>query len=206
MFYLAVRTLAIVLFKVLFRLQVWGVKNIPLKGGFILAGNHISYLDPPILGVACPRELCFLAKEELFRNALFGRFITALNAFSVSSRIGDVKSLRRAIRELETGKGLGIFPEGARTMDGESVEPMQGVGFLATRTGVPIVPTFIEGSNMALPIHAKFIRLKKIKVYFGRAVRAEDIEQQLKGSNPYQTIAETIMKEISRLKRKEVDG
>ena len=206
MFYLAIRSLGILLFKVLFRLQVWGVKNIPLKGGFILAGNHTSYLDPPILGVACPRKLCFLAKEELFRNALFGRFITALNAFPISSRRGDVKPLRHAIRELETGKGLGIFPEGGRTVNGESVEPMQGVGFLATRTGVPIVPTFIEGSNMALPIDAKFIRLKKIKVYFGRAVRAEDIKQQLKGNNPYQTIAETIMKEISRLKRKEVDG
>ncbi len=205
MFYLVIRSLGILLFKVLFRLQVWGVKNIPLKGGFILAGNHTSYLDPPILGVACPRKLCFLAKEELFRNAFFGRFITALNAFPISSRTGDVKSLRRAIRKLETGKGLGIFPEGGRTTDGGSVEPMQGVGFLATRTGVPIVPTFIEGSNMALPIHAKFIRLKKIKVYFGRPVRSEDIKQQLKGSNPYQTIAETIMKEISRLKRKEVD-
>ena len=100
---------------------------------------------------------------------------------------------------------MGIFPEGGRTTDGESVEPMQGVGFLAARTGVPIVPTFIEGSNMALPIHAKFIRLKKIKVYFGRPLRSEDIKQQLKGSNPYQTIAETIMKEISQLKRKEVD-
>ncbi|GAI50873.1 unnamed protein product, partial [marine sediment metagenome] len=123
MFYLIVRSLAMVLFKVLFRLQVSGLENIPLKGGFILAGNHISYLDPPALGAACPRKLRFLAKEELFIGAL-GRLIANLNTFPIKGQPGDLMSLRRAIKELEAGRALAIFPEGRRTADGRLGEPM----------------------------------------------------------------------------------
>lgn len=200
MLYLIIRSLAIVLYKVLFHLQVSGLSNIPLTGGFILASNHLSYLDPPALAAACPRRLSFLAKEGLFKNALFGGFIAALNSFPVSSQSGELKSLRRAIRELQAGKGLTIFPEGERSVDGKLGEPMKGVGFLAVKAAVPIVPVFIDGSGKALPMHSKFIRLKKIKVYFGRPILPQELPQQLKGSNSYQMIAEMTMKEISRLK------
>ena len=166
MLYLIIRSLSIVLYKVLFRLQAFGRGNIPLKGGVIIASNHLSYLDPPALSAACPRVLSFLALEGLFKNVLFGRFITALNVFPIDTQSGDPSGLRRDIRELEQGRAIGIFPEGRRTPDAKLDEPKPGVGFLAAKTGVPIVPVFIEGSNRALPIDSKFIRPTKIKVYF----------------------------------------
>lgn len=199
MFYLIVRSLAVVLFKVLFRLQVSGLENIPLKGGFILAGNHISYLDPPALGIACPRKLCFLAKEELFKGT-FGRLLANLNVFPIKGRPGELMSLRRAIKELEAGRPLTIFPEGRRTADGRLGEPMPGVGLLAAKAGVCIVPAFIEGSNRALPIDSKFIRLKKIKVYFGKALWPQELSPGLNSQDFYQGIAARAMEEIGRLK------
>lgn len=195
-----IRFTALFLFKIIFRLQTFGLKNIPAKGGFILASNHTSYLDPPALGAVCPRRLYFLAKKELFRNVLFGRFISSLNAIPIQGQAGDLRYLRWVIRELKTGKAVVIFPEGRRAADGALVEALRGVGFLACKANVCIVPAFIEGSNQALPIDRRFIRFKKIKVHFGQAVRIKEIRQQLKAGDLYKAIAEKTMEEISRLK------
>lgn len=193
-----IRFLAIVLFKIFFRLQAFGRKGIPSQGGVILAANHASYIDPPVLGAACPRKVYFLAKEEIFRNAFFGRFISALHAFPVSQS-GDLKSLRRAIRELKAGRVLTIFPEGRRVADGESQKPLKGIGLLAAKADVPIVPAYIEGSGRALPIGSKFIRPKKVRVYFGRPI-APQVDIRLSGDNFYQALAEKTMQEVARLK------
>lgn len=200
MLYVIIRSLAIFLFKILFRLEVFGQENIPLQGGFILASNHTSYLDPPLLGAASRRVLSYMAKEELFQNPLLARLITALNSFAVKSQSADLKSLRRALQELEKGQGLVIFPEGRRTADGQLDEPLGGVGFLAAKADVPIVPAFIEGSFRAFPVHSKFIRPKKIRVYFGQAIYLKDAQLSLQGKGLYQQIAESAMQEINKLK------
>ncbi|UCB56663.1 MAG: 1-acyl-sn-glycerol-3-phosphate acyltransferase [Candidatus Omnitrophota bacterium] len=204
MFYSIIRFIAVVLYKVLFRIQVFGRENIPSNGGFILAGNHASYLDPPALAVACPRQVYFLAKEELFVG-LFGRLITKLHAFPVKGQPGELIALRRAIKELQSGRVLLVFPEGRRTADGEFDRPRPGVGFLAVRAGVPIVPAFIEGSNRALPVHSKFIRPVKIRVYFGRPFFPE-AAAELDREELYQKVAARTMEEIGRLKDKAIHG
>lgn len=204
MLYVIVRYVTMVLLKILFRLQAFGLGNIPLKGGFILASNHASYLDPPALAVACPRALSFLAKEELFTNNLFGHFLRNVNVFPLKTQSGALKALRWAIRELSAGKALVIFPEGRRTFDSELEEPMRGIGFLTTKTAVPIIPAFIEGSNRALPVHAKFIRPKKIKVYFGRAIWPQKLGPPLNRRDFYRVIAERTMEEIRRLKEQNI--
>ena len=117
-------------------------------------------------------------KEGLFKSVYFGRFIRALNAFPLRTHFADVRSLRWAIKELQAGKALIIFPEGGRSVTGELDEPQAGVGFLALKAGVRIVPAFIAGANHALPFDSKFIRLKKIKVYFGQAIEPEKIIDQ----------------------------
>ena len=118
MLYFIIRNLAKCLYKLLFRLQVSGQAHIPKQGGFILASNHASYLDPPALAAACPRIVSFLAKEGLFRNVFFGRFISSLNAFPIKTHSADFGALRLAIKELKAGKVLTIFPEGGRSLDG----------------------------------------------------------------------------------------
>jgi 1-acyl-sn-glycerol-3-phosphate acyltransferase len=181
---------------------VFGQNNIPLKGGFILASNHASYLDPPVVAAACSRILSFLANKELFKNVLFARFISSLNAFPIDTQTGDLKSLRWAIRKLKAGKALAIFPEGRRTFDGELEKPKLGVGLLAIKADVCIVPTFIKGSNEALPRGSRFIRLKRIAVYFGQPIKPQKLSKQLSNADLYQAIAEKVMTEISHLKVK----
>lgn len=202
MFYLIIRTLALILSKLLFRVQAFGQCNIPLKGGFILASNHTSYLDPPILAVTCPRVLSFIAKEELFKNAIFGPFITAMNAFPLKTETADLKALRWAIGALKAGGVVTIFPEGGRTTDGELAEPLKGVGFIAAKANVPIIPAFIEGSNKAFPVNSKFIRPKKIKVYFGQAIKLEEFNLQAEDSDLYQRIAQRTMEKIRKLRER----
>ena len=166
MLYVILRSLTVILSKLFFRLQAFGRKNVPSEGGFILASNHVSYLDPPVLGAACPRILFFMAKEGLFKIPLFGCLIANLNTFPVKTHSGDLRAIRRAIEELKAGRALAVFPEGGRTPNGRLGKPLPGIGLLAVKAAVAIVPAFIKGSNTALPLNAKFIRPKKIKVYF----------------------------------------
>jgi 1-acyl-sn-glycerol-3-phosphate acyltransferase len=202
MFYRILRLIALALFKLLFRLEVSGQTNIPLRGGVILASNHVSYLDPIGLGVASTRPLYFLAKEELFKGAFFNWFFAHLNSLPVKSGLGGFKSLRRAIKELRSGRALAIFPEGRRVAGGQLGKPMKGIGFTAAKAGVCIVPTFIEGSEQALPRQAKFIRLRKIKVYFGRAFWPKEFSGPLKKKDYYDKITRMTMEEIQKLKER----
>jgi 1-acyl-sn-glycerol-3-phosphate acyltransferase len=201
MLYIIVRFVAFVLFKILFRLEIFGRENIPSQGRVILASNHVSYLDPPMVGASCPRIVSFLAKEGLFKNPLFGWFITHLNAFPIKTKSGDLRALRWAIRELKADRVIVIFPEGGRVEPGMTEEPRRGVGLLIAKTSAPVVPVFIKGAGEALPVHAKSIRLKKVKVYFGRPVRVEKAGPGFNKRDFYHSLTLRVMDEIDRLRR-----
>ncbi|MCM8795169.1 MAG: 1-acyl-sn-glycerol-3-phosphate acyltransferase [Candidatus Omnitrophica bacterium] len=192
MLYLFLKPIAILLFKFLFHIKVFGKENIPKRGGFILASNHISYLDPVTLGVACPRRLNFMAKEELFQNPWFSWFISRLGAFPVKRNSADLSALKEAIRRLRQSEVLTIFPEGSRRIDGTSTEPQAGIGFLVAKLALPVVPAFIKGTDIALPKGAKFIRFHQIYVYFGKQILFER-------GLPYKDIAQRIMQDIGQL-------
>lgn len=197
-----VRFLAFLLFKIYCRLEIYGRTNIPRQGGFILAGNHASFLDPPLLGAACPRIVSFVAKEALFQYPLFGRFITALNAFPIKTHSADIGSLRLAMSKLQQGKALVLFPEGGRSPDGQLTAPLAGVGLLAAKTNVPIIPAFIQGSDRAMSVHSNLIKPKKIRVYFGPAIWPDKIgDPAMDNKDRYQLIANTTMAAIGSLKQ-----
>jgi len=192
MIYRAVRLSALIACKVLFRLKAQGLENIPRKGGFILASNHISYLDPIVLGAICPRRLNFMAKEELFCHPLISWFLSKLGAFSIKRDSADLSSLKYAMRCLKDGEALILFPEGSRRFDVTSTEPYAGIGFLSAKLEVPVIPAFVDGTERALPRGAKFIRPAKISVYFGKQI---SIERRV----PYQDVAKHIMENIRHL-------
>lgn len=192
MLYTVLKPLAILIFKIFFRIKAFGQENIPKKGGFILASNHASFLDPVVLGVACSRKLNFMAKEELFYNPLFSRFISYLGAFPVKRDSADLSALKEAMHRVKIGGALVLFPAGSRRFDSDSGEPYPGIGFLATKLNVPVIPAFIRGSDLALSKVAKFIWPCKISVYFGEQIF---LERRL----PYQDIARKIMENIRRL-------
>ncbi len=192
MLYWFSRVICIFIFKVLFRIKIIGKENIPKNGGFILASNHVSYLDPIAIGVACPRKLNFMARHDLFHKPLLGWLISHLQAFPVKRASADLSALKEAMRRVKKGQALILFPEGTRARNGISSDPQPGIGFLAAKLEVPIIPAFIKGTYEGLPKGANFIRPVRISVSFGRQI---SVERGL----PYQKIASDIMDNIRRL-------
>ncbi|MEA2709343.1 MAG: 1-acyl-sn-glycerol-3-phosphate acyltransferase [Phycisphaerales bacterium] len=134
-----------------FDLKAYGINNVPQRGGVLIVSNHQSYLDPILVAVKLKRPLSFLAKSELFKNPFFGAFIGSFNAFPVRQGEGDVGAVKETIRRLQEGHALNMYPEGTRSPNGEIMKMQAGIGLIAKRAGVPVVPAVIEGSFQAWP-------------------------------------------------------
>jgi 1-acyl-sn-glycerol-3-phosphate acyltransferase len=151
--------------RTVFGLRVVGAEHVPASGGLLVAANHISNFDPPVLGVACPRPVAYMAKKELFAMPVLGALITRLHAFPVDRQAGGTGALRASLRMLRDGACIGIFPEGGRNVRGEN-EEKGGAAFLAAASGVPVVPAAIVGTRSLRPLHG-------ITVVFGEPFRLE---------------------------------
>lgn len=149
MFYNLLRLLVRLILQALFRWRVRGLENLPATGGLIIASNHISNLDPPVIGCALPltRRIRFMAKIELFKNPAFRWVITQLGAFPVRRGLADRTAIRTALTLLKNGEVVGIFPEGTRSKTGELGRAEAGLGMIAVRAGVPVVPVAVTGTN-----------------------------------------------------------
>jgi 1-acyl-sn-glycerol-3-phosphate acyltransferase len=181
------------MFKCLGGFDVYGKENIPKTGGFIVAANHVSYLDPLVIGISCPRRLSYMARHDLFTNPVFGGIIRNLGAFPVKRKTGDISALKEAFKRLREGKGLLIFPEGTRQTGGSMAEQAQpGIGFLAAKVNVPVIPVFVKGTDVSLPRGARFFHRARISVCFGRQI---SFERRL----PYQDIAQIILEGIRKI-------
>jgi 1-acyl-sn-glycerol-3-phosphate acyltransferase len=187
---------------IFFRPRISGRDNIPGEGGFILASNHISYYDPPLVGSWQRREVYFFAKKELFRNKLFGAIITATNSLPVSRGAVDRQALRLAIGVIRKGFGLTVFPEGTRSRTDQFLKPRPGIGIIARQTGCPIVPAYIHGSNK---LSDCFKRRDRMSITYGEPLSAEWVTAQPADKSGYLTIAATVMDRIAQL-RSQVTG
>lgn len=121
----------------------FGEENIPQKGAFILAANHISALDPVMIISRCPRTLHFMAKDELFKNPVFASFLKKMNVFPVKRQTSDKRALEFAKRIISSGWVLGIFPEGSRIKDASPKRAKNGVSYLAAKTKADVLPVSI---------------------------------------------------------------
>lgn len=129
------------------RFRVEGKSNIPREGPFLLVSNHLSYADPPLLGISFGRHVTFVAKEELFRNKLIGGFLRHLGAISINRGGVNRDALRRAEGVLKNGKILAIFPEGHRSRDLRLQPALPGSALIALHSGVPILPVAVTGTQ-----------------------------------------------------------
>ncbi|MFH1768045.1 MAG: lysophospholipid acyltransferase family protein [Candidatus Omnitrophota bacterium] len=164
MFYWTVRFILLVIFKIFFGIKVEGREFIPKEGSFILASNHLSNIDPPVLAVACRRQLNFLAKEELFRNKFFSWLIRKLNAFPLKRQQTDLFAMRQAIKILRGGKAVLIFPQGTRGAAPDKA--LGGIGFLFKKTAAPVILAKLTGTDKILPKGAKAFKRHSVKVVF----------------------------------------
>ena len=175
-----------------------GIDFIPASGPVIIASNHISNWDPIIIALGCRREVHFMAKEELFRNSLVARVLSAVNAIPIRREALDRSALRAASRVLRDGNVLLMFPSGTRDESGEVLEPKSGVGFIACMNEAPIVPACVSGSSS--PARA-FVSGTRFEVTFGPPIAAS----KAKSSDEYRAVSQKVAEEIGRLKL-EVDG
>jgi 1-acyl-sn-glycerol-3-phosphate acyltransferase len=183
-----------------YRARFLGEENVPKSGGFILAGNHVSYLDPALLWAGAPREVHFFAKQELFDLPIMGWGLPRVYALSISRGSADRVAIQRATDLLTYGEPVGIFPEGTRQAPGapddEPSAAHAGVAFIAMRAGAPVVPVGIAGTELALPKGALFPRFPRVTIRYGEPVHPEDFTQ---GSRKERTQAMTaeIMRRIA---------
>ena len=183
------------------RITVRGRQHVPQEGGCIVASNHISFLDPPALGATVPgRVVRYLARDTLFRNPLFGRFLRNVGAIPLDRTKGDLGALRKALSLLKEGKLLGLFPEGTRSLDGKLQPPKGGVGFIMGKSGVPVVPAYIDGTYRAYPKGGKWIRPYKVRVFYGPPILPDEIADALGDDKDYKKIGELVMDRIASLR------
>lgn len=161
----------------LYRTRFLGVSNVP-EGGAVLAGNHVSYLDPVLLWCGSPRPAHFMAKQELWEIGWLGWALDQFWAFPVNRAGADREAITTATSLLGKGELVGMFPEGTRKRDSadELGEAQGGVAFVALRAGVPVVPVGIWGTAAAWPPGKKLPRLVKVTVCYGEPVCPEDFE------------------------------
>ena len=159
--------------KFLCPLTVEGASHIPPDGNFIFASNHLSNLDPVILGVAVGRrhKLHFMAKDSLFKGKILSAAMASLGAFPVRRTISDVRAIRNALKRLKRGQTIAIFPEGTRRFIEGAKNIQPGIGLLARKSQVPVVPVLISGSEKVLPPGARMFRPGRIQVLFGHPKR-----------------------------------
>ena len=160
-----------------FRMRTYGRENIPKKGPFLLISNHQSYLDPILCAVPITRRIGFLARESLFTHWLFGGLIRSLGTIPLKLGEADISAMRKVIDVLKEGRGVCLFPEGTRSLDGKITPFKPGFGLLCRRGKAAVVPVVIDGAFECWPRHKKLFSPGSIVVCYGKTISAEQAKK-----------------------------
>jgi long-chain acyl-CoA synthetase len=196
------------IFKILFRLEVKGKEHIPAKGPYIIAPNHVSFLDGFVIASSVSfevfKDLYFLGFQKYFTGAVLRWFGRASHVIPIDPGKYLSKAMQVSAYVLRNKKSLCIFPEGGRSFDGEVMSFKKGIGVLAGELNIPVIPAFIKGSFKALPRGSMFIRPAKIEVIFGKPVAMSDIDLKQKPADieKYQFFADELRSRVVALKEK----
>lgn len=192
------------------RLEVVGREHVPRDGGFLVAGNHISYLDIPMLACALGRPADFMGKRELFHHPVIGWIYRWLGGFPIRRGGVTKEALHEATRRLQSGRVVVIYPEGQINRTGKLLPPKPGVGVLVARTGVPVLPAYVTGTDEAMPKNARWIRPKRVTVRIGPPLRfsppasamQDDAGENGEQEKAYYThVSRNVMDAIERLRQ-----
>jgi 1-acyl-sn-glycerol-3-phosphate acyltransferase len=196
LWYLLGYSLSKALAKTFFNYRVIGAENMIEEGPCIIAANHCSYLDPPLVGVACKRAIHYLARKSLLDIPVLGPILPELNVIPVDQKNADRSALMGAIRVVRNGGAVLIFPEGTRSHDGKLQPAQPGIGMIAAKTGAPVVPVRISGSYDAFPKGARVPQSAPVKVEISRAIQMG--ERDLEDRKVYQDLADQYLRAVDR--------
>jgi 1-acyl-sn-glycerol-3-phosphate acyltransferase len=155
--------------------EVAGPGRVPPSGSLVVAANHLSHVDPVIVSAVIGRPIRFLALDELFEQSrLFGQFITRLGAIPLSRVRAPLGAMRLALEWLDRGETVGLFPEGRRVGRWGEDPPKRGAAWLALRTGAPLLPVAIEGSDAVMGLDETRLRRAPVRVWIGEALDPDD--------------------------------
>lgn len=183
-----------------YRMRVLGREHIPTRGAAVIASNHCSYLDPPVMGGACNRRIVhFMARDTLLSNPIARWFFPRVGVIPLDRTKGDLGALKKALASLKEGRVVGLFPEGTRSPDGQLHEAKGGIGFLIAKGDVPVVPMHISGTYAAFPKGASKMKPSRIVARFGPAISPGEIRAAMSAKNDYAAVGVLVMQRIRAL-------
>jgi 1-acyl-sn-glycerol-3-phosphate acyltransferase len=191
--------LARVIGKICFRYRVEG--QVPRTGGFLIAANHASYLDIPLLGCGLNRRAWYLGRNDLFPIPVLNEMVQSLGWIPVKLGRLDREAFGKAISLIRSGKVVVIFPEGGRTHDGHLRPPKAGIGVSVSKTGCPVVPAYLKGTFDVLPVGARWPRCRQVTVRFGPPIVFETGKtgERAETKQFYQHVSRTVIEQIAAL-------
>jgi 1-acyl-sn-glycerol-3-phosphate acyltransferase len=185
------------LFRVQFKIMGWkvqGVENFPVDGPVIMISNHVSLWDPIVAGCSVPRDVSYMAKDELFSAPVLGFLVRNLKTFPVKRGQGDMSAIRNSLNVLKEGRVLGMFPEGTRSKSGELQKALPGMVLLMEKSKAPILPVKVYGTKDLLTKG-----WGKFGVIIGSPIMIEDLKVPAGVENRREWIAEQIMDALNKL-------
>ena len=206
--YKLARIFSRILYRGIYGVKITGLENIPEKGAFILATNHASYFDPPLVGYALPRPIYAFARKTLLRYRIGAWLFPRLNTIPVD-RDGpsDIAAFKRVLNILKEGHGMLIFPEGTRTPDGNLQAAKSGIGLLACRSQVIVVPGRIFGSYEAFSRNHKLPKLKgSLSVVYGKQMMPTEYDTEGPAKTRYAEASHRIMERISEIQNPRLEN
>jgi len=180
------------------RFRIDGGQCIPKTGGVIVAANHASYLDIPLLGCAIRRRVVFLGRANLFPNRYLGWALQSLGWIPLKTNRLDRKAFGMALDHLKSGTPVVIFPEGTRTEDGRLQFGRPGIGYLVKESQSQVIPAYISGTFKVLPMKAKWPRLFPVSVSFGKSI-CFPTRDATTMKQAYEQIGQTVMEHVARV-------
>lgn len=184
------------LIRIVFGLRVRGLGRVPKNGQAIIAVNHQSYLDPPVVGACLGHEAHFLAMAPLFRHPILGPLVRHFNAIPVGNVRLDLGAFRKVVEILKESGAVVVFPEGGRSQSGDLQKGESGVGFLAAQTGVDVYPVYIKNTRLTW---RRLLMRRPIEVIFGEPIRFQASGQGPKRQS-YLAFSQHVMEKIAALK------
>jgi 1-acyl-sn-glycerol-3-phosphate acyltransferase len=192
-------------FAVYFRWKVFNAERVPLEGPVILASNHASYIDPPLVGAGVERQINFLARDTIFRVPILASILRSWEVVPVDRDGGTGRGLKMILSRLEKAGAIILFPEGTRSRHGELNPARSGIGLTVIKSKAPVVPCRVFGTHRAFGPHMVIPRPRRLAVKYGRPLLFEALRAEAatcpkpRVKEIYQQVADEIMAEIARL-------